>query len=381
MRDQGSRHFERTGGPAGDDRGPSCRLSRRRFLEHGACAVASGIVGMTASAGATAVDPDRLAAARAFLAKTLSVDMHSHAALTSDAWGPLAPLAAPMREGGMKAIVLAFSSDKPLQSTGGGRIVVTRAPAAGELQDYARDMFERLALLIQEQALGVVIDAAGLEAARTGKPAVIVSVEGADFLEGSLARLEDVFSGHRLRHLQLTHYRVNELGDIQTVAPVHGGLTPFGADVVRACNRLGVVVDVAHGSHDLVRQAAAVTTKPLVLSHSAIVSFPTSLSRSISVEHARIVAETGGVVGIWALLTMFRDKTALVDGMKQMVDAIGIDHVGLGSDMLGMPSRAFRSYTELPALAAVMLGQGFAGEEVEKILGGNYARVFAKTVG
>jgi membrane dipeptidase len=110
------------------------------------------------------------------------------------------------------------------------------------------------------------------------------------------------------------------------------------------------------------------------------VPFPTSLSRPISGEHARIVADTGGVVGIWPLLALFRDKTALVDGMKQMADAIGIDHVGLGSDMLGIPNRAFPSYAELPALAAVMLRQGFAREEVAKILGGN-SRVFAATAG
>jgi membrane dipeptidase len=151
--------------------------------------------------------------------------------------------------------------------------------------------------------------------------------------------------------------------------------------VVRACNRLGIVVDVAHGSIDLVKQAAAVTTKPLVLSHSAIVPFPKSLSRPISAEHARIVAETGGVIGIWPLLGLFIDKSALVDGMKQMVDAVGIDHVGLGSDMAGIPSRAFQSYADLPALAAEMLRHGFRRDEVAKILGHNYARVFAVSVG
>ena len=51
-----------------------------------------------------------------------------------------------------------------------------------------------------------------------------------------------------LRHLQLTHYRVNELGDIQTELPVHNGLTDFGAAVIRRCNQVGLVVDVAHGT-------------------------------------------------------------------------------------------------------------------------------------
>jgi membrane dipeptidase len=321
-------------------------------------------------------DAGQLADARALLAESLTIDMHSHAGLTSDS----VPLARSMREGGMKAIALAFSSDRPLQSTRDGRIVITREPEPGELYDHSRRAFERLRLLIKEQALAVVASAAELGAARIGAPAIIVSVEGGDFLAGSVARLDEAHADHRLRHLQLTHYRVNELGDIQTQAPVHGGLTAFGADVVRACNRLGIVVDVAHGTHDLVKQTAGVTTKPLVLSHGAIVPFPRSLSRPVSAEHARIVAETGGVIGIWPLTALFVSKNALVDGMKKMVDAVGIDHVGFGSDLLGIPSRAFRSYADLPDLAAEMLRHGFRRDEVLKILGHNYARVFAAAV-
>lgn len=358
---------------------PSGGVTRRRFLKTGLGAAAGAVV-VTGSATAETREPGQLADARALLAESLTIDLHSHAGLTSDASGLFAPLARPMREGGMKAIALAFSSDRPLQSTRDGRIVITREPQPGELYDYSRGMFERLRLLIEEQALAVVASAAELKAARTGAPGIIISVEGGDFLEGSLARLDEAYAGHCLRQLQLTHYRVNELGDIQTQAPVHGGLTAFGADVVRTCNRVGIVVDVAHGSHDLVKQAARVTTKPLVLSHSAIVPFPRSLSRPISVEHARIVAETGGVIGIWPLLTLFVSKSALVDGMKQMVDAVGIDHVGLGSDLLGIPSRAFPSYADLPALAAEMLRHGFRPDEVRKILGHNYARVFAMSV-
>src|ERR1041385_6546882 len=95
--------------------------------------------------------------------------------------------------------------------------------------------------------------AAAPQEARTNGPTMIVAVEGADFLEGALAPLEAAHRDHRLRQLQLTHYRVNELGDIQTLPPVHGGLTAFGADVIRACNRLGIVVDVAHGTYELVK--------------------------------------------------------------------------------------------------------------------------------
>ena len=104
----------------------------------------------------------------------------------------------------------------------------------------------------------------------------------ADFLEGRIERLEEAYRRWTLRHLQLTHYRVNELGDIQTEPPVHGGLTDFGAAVIRGCNRLGIVVDVAHGTLDLVKRAAAITAKPLVLSHTSLTSRPGPHSRQIT---------------------------------------------------------------------------------------------------
>lgn len=82
-----------------------------------------------------------------------------------------------------------------------------------------------------------------------------------DFLEGQVDRGDEACTQHQLRHLQLTHYCVNELGDIQTEPPVHGGLTDTGVQVRRRCNALGIVVDVAHGTYDLVKRAADTSTR------------------------------------------------------------------------------------------------------------------------
>jgi len=184
-----------------------------------------------------------------------------------------------------------------------------------------------------------------------------------------------------LRHLQLTHYRVNELGDIQTETPVHGGLTDFGAEVIRTCNRLGIVVDTAHGTYELVKRAAAVTTKPLVLSHTSVTRSPGPQSRQISPDHARVIAGTGGVIGVWPPSSIYPDLKAYVEGFARMADVAGVEHVGLGSDMMGLtvPS-VFDSYRDLPLLAQGLLDQGFSSEETGKVLGGNYARVFAATL-
>jgi microsomal dipeptidase-like Zn-dependent dipeptidase len=92
---------------------------------------------------------------------------------------------------------------------------------------------------------------------------------------------------------------VNELGDIQTEEPVHGWLTDAGVEVIRRRNARGVVVDVAHGTLDLVRRSAAVTTKPLVLSHTSLTIRPRPFTRLITPEHVRLVAGTGGMIGIW----------------------------------------------------------------------------------
>ena len=82
-------------------------------------------------------------------------------------------------------------------------------------------------------------------------------------------------------------------------------MTDFGAAVVRACNRLGIVVDVAHGTYDLVKRAALVTSRPLILSQTSLSSAPGRHSRQISPDHARAVAQTGGVIGIWPPASIF----------------------------------------------------------------------------
>jgi membrane dipeptidase len=370
-----------------DDPGPGCCgpgsvFGRRAFIGGGALFCAS--VALPGSAAAQA----GLAEARAALNGALTIDIHSHAGRIIGRRNiterpPYAPVAAPMREGGMAVICFTIVADTPtLELTAERRIVATRDPAPGELYEWSRDGFARLHGLVQEQGLHVITGIADLSDTPKRGPSIIVASEGADFLEGRIERLEEAFRQQRLRHLQLTHYRPNELGDIQTVAPVHGGLTAFGAEVIRQCNRLGIVVDIAHGTFDLVKRAAAVTTKPLVLSHTSLANRPLPFSRLISPNHARLVASTGGVIGIWPPSTIFPDIAALAAGIARMVDAAGIDHVGLGTDMSGLTAPpTFASYRQLPDLAAALMARGFNAAEVRKLLGGNYARVFAATLG
>jgi membrane dipeptidase len=313
-----------------------------------------------------------------------AVDLHSHAGnliQMSFGRGQFAPVAEPMRQGGVSTICLAVVADSPIIKLTDGRLRPSRDPRPGELYEFSQRAFEQLHALARQQGLPIVKTLAEMRAARANRPSLIVSSEGADFLEGKIERLEESYQRWALRHLQLTHYRPNELGDIQTEPGVHGGLTPFGVEVVRRCNRMGVVVDVAHGTYELVKKAAAVTTKPLVLSHTSLTDRPAAWTRRILPDHARAVASTGGVIGIWPVTAYFPNIVAYAEGFVKMAEVVGIDHVGLGTDQLGLVgASALPSYADLPQLAAALRGK-FTAEETAKALGGNYRRVFEACIG
>jgi membrane dipeptidase len=316
------------------------------------------------------------------LARNVAIDIHSHAGRILRPDDVFADVTGQMSKGGMAAICLAMVADSPvIRVQSDGRIQAMRSPESGELYLWSRRMFARLRELARDQKLGIIDSAAALRAAKSATPSIIVSAEGADFLEGKIERLDEALAQYGLRHLQLTHYRPNELGDIQTEAPVHNGLTAFGAEVIRRCNRLGIVVDVAHGTFDLVAKAAETSSKPLVISHTSLTGRPGPRSRQISVEHAKIIAGTRGVIGVWPPGAIYADMNALAAGMARLADAVGVDHVGIGTDQRGLtgPS-SFDSYTQLPDMVRALLARGFNAADVGKIVGGNYLRVFTQTV-
>ncbi len=313
-----------------------------------------------------------------------AVDIHSHSGNLiplSYGRGLPAAVAEPMRQGGMSVIALAVVSDSPIIRLTGGRLRPSRDPNPGELHGFTERAFQALHKLVASQGLPIIRTAAELRAARSERPSVIVASEGADFLEGRIERLDQAHQRWALRHLQLTHYRPNECGDIQTEPGVHGGLTAFGAEVIRRCNQLGIVVDIAHGTYELVKKAAAVTARPLVLSHTSLIERPQAWTRRILPDHARAVAATGGVIGIWPVTAYFPNVVAYAEGLARMAEVVGVNHVGLGTDHLGLVgASALPDYTDLPQLAAALRTK-FNAEETAKILGGNYRRVFEASVG
>jgi membrane dipeptidase len=347
-------------------------------------AMLAGEVGPLGSTAA-AQTAEATSAALDVLRKSISVDVHTHggtAGITSKA-PPSNDLAIGMRAGSLAVACLADVPDGPiLGRNAAGVLTALRTPEPGQLYKHHLERLAWVDQMVTNHGLRRALSAADLEAAhQVGQPAIVGDVEGLDFLETKLERLEEAHQ-RGIRHLQLVHYTPNDIGDFQTGAITHQGLTSFGAEVIRACHRLGFVCDVAHATEDTVKQAVKVASKPLLLSHTALSGSqamgPTPLTgRQISRDHARAISETGGSIGIWHF---FPSLDKYVDGLKEMAEIVGADHVSIGTDQQVAPGR-MQDYTQWVHLVAAMLRGGFTPDEAGKIAGGNYMRIFRAAVG
>ena len=372
----------------GHAHGHAHALTRRQWIWTTVLtSVGAMLAGGLAPRGSTAAaqTAETTSAALEVLRKSISVDVHTHGGttgITSKA-PPGGDLANGMRAGSLAVACLADVPDVPvLGRNTAGVLGALRTPELGELYKYHLERLAWMDEMVKSHGVVRALTAAGLEAAhRAGQPAIIGDVEGLDFLERKLERLEEA---HRrgVRHVQLVHYTPNDIGDFQTGIVTHQGLTEFGAEVIRACHRIGFVCDVAHATEDMVKQAVKVATKPLLLSHTALSGSramgPTPLTgRQISPDHARAIAETGGSIGIWHF---FASHDKYVEGLKEMADVVGADHVSIGTDQQVNPG-SVQDYAQWVELVAAMLRGGFTPEEAGKIAGGNYLRIFRAAVG
>jgi membrane dipeptidase len=338
--------------------------------------------------GADTTTPAReasLAAAERLLREHISIDVHTHGGPTgvTSRLAPSDDLASSMRAGRIAVVCLADVPDAPILGRNAENVLAAvRQPQPGQLYQYHLERLTWMDELVARHGIRRALDVGDLKAAHAaGQPAIVVDIEGLDFLEGKPERLEESYR-RGVRTMQLVHYTPNDIGDFQTGAIVHNGLTPFGADVIRACNRLGVVVDVAHATADTVTQAVKVAGKPLLLSHTALrgskAQGPTPhTGRQVTPDHARAVAETGGAVGIWHFFPTYE---RYADGLKEMADVVGVDHVSIGGDASGAPGLLQR-YDDFTRLVDAMLRGGFTAPDTAKIVGGNYMRIFAASTG
>jgi len=224
-----------------------------------------------------------------------------------------------------------------------------------------------------------------IESNEDGKIAAMLSIEGADVLEGRLSMLR-VYHRLGVRMVGLVHSLRNLLADGVADNRTKGGLSCFGIEVVEELNRLGMVVDVSHlgdaGFWDLIE-----TSKdPVVASHSnarAVCPHP----RNMTDEMIKALAEHGGVMGM-NFAPDFVDKKkpsveTLIDHIDHIVDLVGPEHVGLGSDFDGIPStpKGLEDTSRMPAITEELVRREYSEEYIRLILGGNHLRLLKRVIG
>ncbi|MGE5639529.1 MAG: dipeptidase [Clostridia bacterium] len=327
--------------------------------------------------------------ARAY-ARVPIADMHSHYGLISRQLGR-APLAQEMRNAGVALVAWKLVSDLRHTRTTPTGIEPKSTPAPGELAAYFVREFGRMKAAIAKQKLRTVLTRADVDACIAGEAGVVLASEGADFLEGKLEGLAAAY-GKGLRHLQLVHYIPTPVGDRQTAAPSHDGLSGLGRELIAACNARGILVDLAHCSPASLDQALEIAKEPILWSHGWVDDQEGRWGdpygyqrRALSFDQAKKIADRGGVVGLWGLALTRPistwpvapgDQAAYARQLARLVDRIGADHVGIGTDVEGVGDHwTVDNYADVRKVVDALEGMKLPASVVERVAYANYARV------
>jgi membrane dipeptidase len=374
--------------------------SRRQFLSTATIAAGAAILLRPRATWAADTTDPRVAG---LVAGTIGIDTHNHIDVPLSAAelpGPDLDLAAEMKRSGLSAICMTFATDYQ----------------QGDAYDRFLKGLESMDRQLKGNGMKRSLTPDEVRTAHTNsQPTVIQAVEGGHFLQGKLDRVEEAY-GRGLRHFGLLHDSdaSEPLGDVYTNPPRYGGLTPFGASVIKECNRLGMLIDLAHANVQTTEAALKVTTRPVIVSHTGL---DTQLGnnpnkagmmrpRLIGKEQAKMVANAGGAIGVWTHLA----DTPLdyAKNVRALVDVIGVDHVCIGTDTKltqpggrpgggppggrgpGQQNARVGERTNLAwqdqtagfyyVVVDAMLKTGFTRDEIGKIGGGNFLRIFGEAV-
>src|ERR1700722_20323828 len=205
-------------------------------------------------------------------------------------------------------------------------LAASREFGRGEAYGDHRRQLDAITSALADLGVPVVVSATEVERAWAGgRTAVLLSCEGGDFLEGRLEALAEARAAG-VSSLTLVHYRVNEIGDVQTEEPVHGGLTGFGREVVAECNRLGLIVDCAHATLQTTLGVLAASSQPVMVSHSHLGGGAGSHPRLLSREHALAVAGAGGLIGAWPAGVVSASLTDFAGEGARLAELVGPQH-------------------------------------------------------
>ena len=257
---------------------------------------------------------------------------------------------------------------------------------------------------------------------KTGKVASLIGMEGGHSIGNSLAVLRQMY-GLGARYMTITHSSNTDWADSATDAPVHGGLTPFGEEVIREMNRLGMVVDLSHVSQDTMHDTLDVSEAPVIFSHSGaygakahprnvpddvlkrlkekdgvvmVIFLPGYLADGPHEWYARYKAQVayfetfyrGDPSRVEQEIKAWREKNPrpevsidhVIAHVNHIRDVAGIDHIGIGSDYDGMGSApvGLEDVSQYPNLFEALLKAGYSEEDLKKIAGDNVLRVMER---
>ena len=255
-----------------------------------------------------------------------------------------------------------------------------------------------------------------IAAKQAGKTGIILSFQNASPIENDLDRL-GIFHALGVRVIQLTYNERNLLGN-GCWERRDEGLSNFGVDAVREMNSLGILIDLSHVGDQTTIEAIGSSEKPVAITHANARAY-CDHPRNKTDEALQLLAEKGGVVGACSYSTFLPTKFQstiedFVDAIDDMVQRVGIDHVAVGTDTTQDQPRSFWHYItsqqgtkypstyadpslryeelpfqpkgmakpdEFPNLAEAMLNRGYAADDVAKILGRNWLRLFEEVWG
>ncbi|HET7482434.1 MAG TPA: dipeptidase [Actinomycetota bacterium] len=247
---------------------------------------------------------------------------------------------------------------------------------------------------------GAEIDAA----VTAGKIAFVPALEGCEHV-GTDVELLETFFRLGVRMASFTHFGRTMLADGSAEDAAGSRLTAAGVAAVGLMQRLGMLVDVSHLSKAGVDHVLEITTRPIVASHSNARAL-CDHHRNLSDEHLRAIAATGGVIGV-NFFAWFLDETTptlarIADHIEYIAEVAGVDHVGLGPDFVAeyfetnypgeditengrdlkaVPEGTHGSSRDLPLVTAVLMGRGWSDDDIGKVLGANFMRVFRSELG
>ena len=292
----------------------------------------------------------------------------------------------------------------------------------GEIKDsgYAKVQLEQIDIarrIIERypEALKLATSASEVTAAfREGKIGSLLGMEGGHAIENSLGALRAYYR-LGVRYMTLTHNVTLDWADAALDAPRHNGLTPFGNEVVREMNRLGMIVDISHVTPKVMHDVLDIAESPVMFSHSSAKAL-TDHPRNVPDDVLRRLAKNGGVVMVtfipafvsqpvadWDLkvrdvtkgnpslsdVRRIQDEYAKthprpVATLKDVADHIdhvrktaGVDHVGIGSDFYGSPDmpKGLEDVSRFPYLFAELIKRGWTDADLAKLASGNILRV------